>query len=53
LRNHIHFGITNKSRTSEQVSELPVESSRWLAASNSVKPPFNPYSGFAFGNKVS
>jgi hypothetical protein len=36
LHNPIHFGITNRQRTSEQVSELPAESSRQFLASNSV-----------------
>jgi len=52
LRDGVHFDITSKSRTSEEVSEQSAESSRVLAASNSVSLHLTPYLGFAFGDKV-
>jgi hypothetical protein len=52
LRNRIHFGITNRQRTSEEVSGLLAESSQRLLASNSEQPPTDPFPGFAFGDKV-
>ena len=53
LHKRFHFGITNRPRTSEEVSGLLVESSQRLLASNSEQPPTDPFPGFAFGNKVS
>src|SRR5450631_1411251 len=51
LRNVVRFGITNRQRTSEQVSGLPAESSRWLLASNSVSLQLTPFRGSHSGTK--
>ncbi len=51
LHKFIHFGITNQSRTSEEVSQLTGASSRWLLASNSVSLQLTPFRGSHSGTK--
>src|SRR5208282_3257655 len=51
LHNSSWFGINTESRTSEQVSKLPVESSRPLSASNSVSLQLTPFRGSHSGTK--
>src|SRR5208283_284740 len=51
LRNPEWFGIKDRQRTSEEVSQLPGESSRWLLASNSVSLQLTPFRGSHSGTR--